>query len=124
VNHTVYPLDIYTRFPFLQWKDKSENGFCYIFQQNLGGTPGGPQGAAEDGDESWDEDDDASSYRDDSSSDGDEDADDIGTSRAEGHSVPGPSQPAPSTSTAATTAAGTAAGTKHAKELEWDHSSM
>lgn len=91
----------------------------------MGGSSGGPQaGNGDDGEESWDEDEDASSYRDDdSSSEGDEDADDIGTSRAEGHPVScagGPSQPTPSTSTAA----GTSAGAKHAKELEWDHSSM
>lgn len=95
------------------------------FFQNLSG---GPQASSvshgDEGDESWDDDDDGSSYRDDdSSSDGDEDADDIGTSRGEPLSVScagAPSQPVPSTSNNT----GTTAGTKHVKELEWDHSSM
>lgn len=100
----------------------------FSLSKNLSGGPQASTGShGDEGDESWDDDDDASSYRDDdSSSDGDEDADEAGTTSrgGESHSVScaagGPSQPTPSTSNVA----GTSAGTKHAKELEWDHSSM
>jgi hypothetical protein len=87
---------------------------CGTYLQNLNGPAQGGQG--EDGDESWDEDDEASSYRDDDSSSDGEDAE-----GQEMRTRPPTSQPTVHTIPASTVPSTSGA---HAKELEWDHSSM
>jgi hypothetical protein len=79
--------------------------------QNLGGAG---RSQVDEGDESWDEDEDASSYRDDDSSSDDGEGEEMRAIRPVPPQPQVHSNPVPSTS----------AGSKHSKELEWDHSSM